>query len=349
MSIRASRAPVRWPTFTCRFAPASDIAFLGGIIRYIIENERYFKEYVVNYTNAAGHHQRGFPDTEDLDGLFSGWDEKTGQYEPAPGCMKTWIRNPLAELAIEARRQAIQRNPIQAEKTDPTLQHPRCVFQILKRHFARYTPEMVEEPCGIPQHLVLKVAEALCRNSGREQNRRVRVTRWAGRSIRSACNTSARPRSFSCCWATWGGRAAASSRCADTRPSRAPPISQRSTTCCPAICRCRKRSTTKIFRTWMQLNTSPSGWWGEFPKYAVSLLKAWYGEAATKENDWCYDYLPTLTGDHSHMNTVVDMADGARERLFRDGREPGGRVDERAAAAQRVCGRSIGWWSAISS
>ena len=52
------------------------------------------------------------------------------------------------------------------------------------------------------------------------------------------------------------------------------------------------------------LNESPSGWWGEFPKYSVSLLKAWFGDAATTENDWCYDYLPTLTGDHSHMNTV---------------------------------------------
>src|SRR5207253_1882365 len=63
----------------------------------------------------------------------------------------------------------IQRQPIQAEHTDPTLEHPRCVFQIVKRHYARYTPEMVEETCGIPKHLFLKVAEALCQNSGRER------------------------------------------------------------------------------------------------------------------------------------------------------------------------------------
>ena len=63
----------------------------------------------------------------------------------------------------------VQKQPIQAEHTDPTLQHPRCVFQILKRHFSRYTPEMVDDICGIPPALFLKVAETLCRNSGRER------------------------------------------------------------------------------------------------------------------------------------------------------------------------------------
>src|SRR5205807_832441 len=52
---------------------------------------------------------------------------------------------------------------------DETLEHPRCVFQLLKKHYRRYTPELVEQVCGIPQHLFLEVAEALCRNSGRER------------------------------------------------------------------------------------------------------------------------------------------------------------------------------------
>src|SRR5207237_5052685 len=78
------------------------------------------------------------------------------------------------EAAAGAREAApgsgqVQKQPIQAEKTDPTLEHPRCVFQILKRHFSRYTPEMVEATCGVPRELFLKVAEALCRNSGRER------------------------------------------------------------------------------------------------------------------------------------------------------------------------------------
>ena len=75
---------------------------------------------------------------------------------------------------------------------------------------------------------------------------------------------------------------------------------------------------------------------GRVPKYFVSLMKAWYGDAATKENDWCYNYLPTLTGDHSHMNTVVDMVDGKVKGLFRNGRKSRSRIHERTAAAQRA-------------
>lgn len=150
----------------------SDIAFLGGIIRYIVENERYFKEYVVNYTNAAAIIGDEFQDTEDLDGLFSGWDEEKGQYKTRTWMYKDVDPEPAGgsrESQAGAKGEPTQRNPIQAEHTDPTLQNPRCVFQILKRHFSRYTPEMVEETCGISKDLFLKVAETLCVNSGREK------------------------------------------------------------------------------------------------------------------------------------------------------------------------------------
>ena len=78
----------------------------------------------------------------------------------------------------------------------------------------------------------------------------------------------------------------------------------------------------KDLKTYNELNASPSGWWGEFPKYSVSLLKAWYGEAATAENDYCFRHLPAITGDHSHMNTVVDMADGVVKGYFVMGENP---------------------------
>ncbi len=76
------------------------------------------------------------------------------------------------------------------------------------------------------------------------------------------------------------------------------------------------------FKTYVELNESPSGWWGEFEKYAVSLLKAWYGDAATKENGWCFHYPPAMTGDHSHLNTVADMADGKVKGYFVMGENP---------------------------
>src|SRR5215467_3710647 len=143
----------------------SDIAFLGGIIHYILENDRYFLDYVVNYTNAAAILSEEFRDTEEADGLFSGWNPETGEYD-----QETWM---YADVEIEAaagkRGGSRQPTPIQAKHSDPTLKHQRCVFQTLKRHFQRYTPEMVEATCGVPPRLFTRVAEALCKNSGPER------------------------------------------------------------------------------------------------------------------------------------------------------------------------------------
>ena len=95
----------------------TDIVVLGALINYVIQNDMYFKEYVVNYTNAATLVSADFKDTEELGGVFSGFDSEAKRYDPASWQYQTG--------------------------GDPTLQHPNCVFQILKRHFARYTPEMV--------------------------------------------------------------------------------------------------------------------------------------------------------------------------------------------------------------
>src|SRR5215208_5338901 len=157
--------------------PGSDIVFLGAIVRYVIENERYFKDYVVHYTNAATLVDEGFKDTEELEGVFSGLDPETGKYDwqswsydGVPGVIPaTGHKHLAAEPSAGGGEgeQSVER--MLSRKQDPTLQHPRCVFQLLKRHFSRYTPEMVEEACGIPRALFLQVAETLARNSGRER------------------------------------------------------------------------------------------------------------------------------------------------------------------------------------
>src|SRR5262245_19241450 len=126
----------------------SDIAFLGGIIRHILENEFFFRDYVTHYTNASCILREDFRDTDDeLDGLFSGWNPEKRSYDN-----KTWLYEGEDKLSFPKR--------------DPTLQHPRCVLQTLRRHFARYTPEMVEKICGISPVLFDKVANALIRASG---------------------------------------------------------------------------------------------------------------------------------------------------------------------------------------
>src|SRR5260370_12702763 len=134
----------------------SDIAFLGGIVHYILEHERYFREYVVNYTNASAILSEEYEDAEENDGLFSGWDPEELEYNH-----EAWMYAGVDAQAASGGRQ----KSIRPRQTDATLQHPRCVFQVLKRHFQRYAPEMVERTCGVPARLLNRVAETLCRNS----------------------------------------------------------------------------------------------------------------------------------------------------------------------------------------
>lgn len=147
----------------------SDIAFLGGLIRYVIENGKDFREYVLNYTNASVILRDDFRDTEDLGGVFSGWDEQKKEYK-----MDTWAYAGAAEKGStggsagggHAKDRGGEQIDEATYEQDLTLQNPRCVYQLLKRHFSRYTPRMVEEVCGVPEKLFLEVAEAFCSASG---------------------------------------------------------------------------------------------------------------------------------------------------------------------------------------
>jgi formate dehydrogenase major subunit len=138
----------------------TDIAFLGGIIRYIIENSREFREYVVHYTNAQFLLTEKYRDPEQNDGLFDGFDPSTQLYD-----LETdgWAYQRKSSYRYSKGDEAAR-----IEK-DETLEHPRCVFQILRRHFARYTPEEVSQICGCRPEDVVNVAELLCCNSGRER------------------------------------------------------------------------------------------------------------------------------------------------------------------------------------
>src|SRR6185437_8196525 len=136
---------------------------------------RAFTEYVVRYTNAATIISEDFRDTEDLDGLFSGWDPETRTYDPdswqyeemqvAAASGQREQGAPIGQAAHGAHGGALEHG--EPPHRDETMQHPRCVYQLLRRHFARYTPELVEETCGVPREQFLEVCEALCDNSGR--------------------------------------------------------------------------------------------------------------------------------------------------------------------------------------
>src|SRR6201987_4990391 len=174
----------------------SDIVFLGGIVNYVLASKKYFRDYVLNYTNAATLLTEDFADTEDLDGVFSApdrehrtYDFETWRYQGAEVSAAAGDRDrpgepgepgePDADHGPEHRqvRQAARgeahgaggaaahRDP----DRDETLQDPRCVFQVLKRHFARYPPDMVEQACGVPPEVFARVCELVTDNSGPER------------------------------------------------------------------------------------------------------------------------------------------------------------------------------------
>jgi formate dehydrogenase major subunit len=159
----------------------TDIAFLGGLVNHVLSNDLDFREYVVAYTNAPAIVSDEFRDTEDLDGLFSGFDADTKHYDPTSwhyanadpdrGGGETNAGDSQETHETSQSETAGSGGPTVGAKPerDDTLQHPMCVFQILKRHFARYTPEMVHEVCGIPPDQFAKIADALVENSGRER------------------------------------------------------------------------------------------------------------------------------------------------------------------------------------
>src|SRR4029077_8121809 len=168
----------------------TDIGFLGGLINYVLSSRRwntdpFFREYVVNYTNAATIGREDFKDADEGEGAFSGlmeysgnkkdwpFDGFVGEYNPASwqyarewGGQAAGRRDASFDSLIRSLRQA---PPLR----DEPLRHPRTVFQLIKRHFSRYTPEMVQEVTGCPKDAFVKVAETVLENSGRE-----RTTAW---------------------------------------------------------------------------------------------------------------------------------------------------------------------------
>lgn len=302
----------------------SDIAFLGGLVRYVIENDRYFREYVVHYTNAATLISSEFRDTEELDGLFSGfadgkytqtsWQYRDKDVVPAAGHKELYD-----QLGAGIRHPGYE--PVVGEARDETLQDPRCVFQILRRHFARYTPEMVARTCGIDEHQFLRVAETLCNSSGRERTTAIcYAVGWTQHSvgvqyIRTAAilqlllGNIGRP---------GGGIMALRGHASIQGSTDIPTLYD----LLPGYLPMPHVIQEQHLHDYLCSHRSASGGWAAMGNYMVSLLKAWFGDAATAENGYLFDRLPRLSGDHSHLATIADMADGKVSGYFVIGENP---------------------------
>jgi formate dehydrogenase major subunit len=304
----------------------TDIAFLGGLIRHIIETESYFREYVVNYTNAATIVDERYEGPEELEGVFSGFDPETGRYDRT-----SWMYEggemPAAAGQREHSTQAFSDRTgagmlVGGVKSDPTLEHPRCVFQIMRRHYARYTPEMVERICGVPKEQFLEVAETLVANSGRERTTMLSyAVGWtqhssgvqmirAGTIVQLLLGNIGRP---------GGGIMAMRGHASIQGSSDIPTLYEILPGYLPMP---RAREGDFTLRDYVESGGSKRGWWSHFDNYVVSLLKAWFGDAATPENDFGFPYLPKLTGNHSHYPTMLRALDGGLDGLLVMGQNP---------------------------
>jgi formate dehydrogenase major subunit len=328
----------------------SDIAFLGGIANYILENGLYFEEYVKHYTNAPVIIDEGFADTEELGGFFSGWDPEKGEYDPT-----TWqYAGMQAHGAAGQREQGFDTSGEQSghgghggglrhgepPEEDPTLQHPRCVFQLLKQHFRRYTPELVAETCGCSAEDFLAVAKALTDNSGRERTSSFcYAVGWTQhtvgvQNIRTAAiiqqllGNMGRP----------GGGIIALRGHASIQGSTDIPTLYN---ILPGYLPMPHTEHYGGFDEFVKENTSPTGWWGHFDAYWVSLMKAYFGESATADNDWLFKRLPRVDDDNSVYWTTLQMLDGKVKGYLIAGENPA--VGNSNSRAHRLALAKLDW------
>src|SRR5580693_4021608 len=266
----------------------ADIAFLGGVIRYAIENQRIAREYLANFTNAAFLVQEGFKLPED--GLYSGFDEASKTYDRSSWNYESCGGAETAPTALPAN-----------VAFDATLEHPRTVYQLLKKQYSRYTPEMVERITGIPRDQFLKAADLFTSVRKDGDTQKVATIIYAVGWTQHSFGTQI-IRLAAMLQLVLGnmGRAGGG-----VNALRGHSNIQGATDVAgifdnlPGYLKV-PTVADKDFDSWMKritpTSSKPSEWdswnyWSNTPKFAVSFLKAMYGPAAKKENDWAYNYL----------------------------------------------------------
>ncbi len=335
----------------------SDIVFLGALIRHVIEeheriltkpaNQRdprdnFFHDYLVHYTNAAALVSEDFRDTEDGAGLFAGFQQQERRYDAAKWRYDTEApRPPQPPGDPHSFTAAVGGLVGPHPRQDVTLQHPRCVFQILKKHFQRYTPELVEQTCGTAPATFAKVAEALLKNSGPERTSAVcYAVGWTQHTtgvqmIRAAAilqlllGNIGRPGGG--ILALRGHATIQGSTDIATLYNLHPGYLNT-----PSALKKHDRLLDYI-----KAETGATSYWSNFPKFIVSQLKAWFGDAATAANGYAYDFLPKIIADHSHMPMMVAMMRGEMDGFFAMGQNPA--VGGQNAGYQRKALAKLKW------
>jgi formate dehydrogenase major subunit len=281
----------------------TNIVFFGGLINYAIAKNLYFKDYVVHYTNASFLIDPAFKTPTDLDGLFTGYDAVKKTYDRS-----SW------KYQLDA-----EGNP----KRDLTLKDPQSVFQLLRRHYSRYTLDMVEKVCGIPKAKFEEMAQLYCSNSGPDKTGTItyalNLTQHTNgvENIRALCmlqlllGNIGRP----------GGGVTALRGHANVQGATDLELLYHEL---PGYMAMPLRDQHPDLKTYLEKETPKGGFWINKPKFLVSLLKAFYGDAATKDNEFGYQWLPKRASAdaYSHQHMFVDMYEGKIKGFLADGQNP---------------------------
>ena len=304
----------------------SDIAFLGGVINYAIENNRIAKDYLVNFTNAAFVVKEGFKLPED--GLFSGFDPGTLAYDKA-----TWNYEEGGDLSKDPQN---RKTGSAASTTPPalpansaydlSLQHPRCVFQLLKKQYSRYTPEMVERITGIPRDQFLKAADLFTsiRKNG-DMTKAATIIYAVGWTQHTFGSQIIRTAAMLQLLLGNVGRAGGG-----VNALRGHSNIQGATDMAgifdnlPGYLKVPTPADTDLTAFLKRTTPTPSkpgpwqsfNYWSNTPKFMVSLLMAMYGDAARKQSDFAFHYLPKVDRNYSWTEIWDNMYRGAVKGMF---------------------------------
>jgi formate dehydrogenase major subunit len=269
----------------------TDIAFLGGLINYLLANDKIQHEYVKAYTDASFIVRADF---DFKDGLFSGYDANARKYDRS-----TWM---------------YERGADGFAKVDPTLTHERCVFNLLKQHYSRYTPEVVSGITGTPKEDFLKICGMIAETAAPDKTlTMLYALGWTQHSqgtqmIRCAAMVQLLLGNIGM---AGGGLNALRGH------SNIQGLTDLGllTNLLPGYLTLPNEHeadyrTYIAARTPKQLRPNQLNYWSNYPKFHVSLMKAWFGSAATEDNDWCYDWLPKLDKQHDVLQVFEDMHQG---------------------------------------
>jgi len=312
----------------------TDIAFYNGLMKYVMDNDLWQKEYVKNYTNATYLVNPAYK-FDDVTGLFSTWDDKGSKYTQDDWAYQVaeevpWNTGPDPKTGKPAATAYVTAPGVPAfsppankiAKKDPTMQDPNCVWQLMKKHYERYTPELVSSITGTPQDKLMEVYEVFAASGAPEKAGTILYAMGQTQHTYGSQNV----RAMAVLQLLLGNVGIAGG---GINALRGEANVQGSTDMAvlshiiPGYMANPVAAKHPTLRAWLEAETIAAGYWSNKPKFFVSLLKEQYGPYATIANDYAYDMLPKLNAvNHTHIGVFESVETGVVKGMMCWGQNP---------------------------